>query len=238
MRNVIVATLLVLPAIALARDPKMAKPEARGEAAKAMAAKAEEAKGMSAKAKWVAERKKEMAEEAHAGAEQKKAEHGEHGHAEHGHAEHGEIPAVADPSGTAPTRPGMVRATMSGHGRPAADVARAIVSARGDVARARAEARRGEKERVNAHMRRHAGHAGHEMPMPALREELRRHARRLARLARVRELADTAKDADTVTRADKLIDREQERHARWMGKHAGAGEAPTAPAAAPQGGTP
>ena len=233
MRNAIVVTLLALPGIALARDPKVPKPQAHeghksADAAKAAAAtKADEAKGM-------AERGKARAEEARADAEEKKAEHAEHAEK----AEHGGAPAAADPTGSPVAGAGMVRAVMRGHGRPAADVARAIVLARGDVAHARAEARRGEKERLHAHMRKHAGHAGHEMPIPALREELRRHARRLARLARVRELADAAKDADTVTRADKLIEREQERHERWMGKRAGAAEAPAAPATAPQGGTP
>lgn len=242
MRNAIVVTLLVLPALAVARDAKMGKPEMPETAAKAVVGRA---KGM-------AEKGKGMAEEARAGAKEKKADHAEHEHGDHAehergdHAEHEHGGHAGPEHGeAAPERGGYAgpergEHAMRAHGRPAADVARGIVSARADVARARAESRRGEKERIKARMR---GHAGHAMPVAALREEMRRHARRMARLSRVREVADSLRnpDADTIARADKLIDREQERHERWMGKHVGAGEAaaaPAAPAAAPQGGTP
>jgi hypothetical protein len=49
--------------------------------------------------------------------------------------------------------------------------------------------------------------------IPALaRQELRVHARRVARLARVRALAATTNDQAIVQRADKLLEREQTRH--------------------------
>lgn len=50
----------------------------------------------------------------------------------------------------------------------------------------------------------------------AMREELKRHARRLARLERAKEVADEADDNDSVARADKLIAKENARHDKWM----------------------
>jgi hypothetical protein len=50
----------------------------------------------------------------------------------------------------------------------------------------------------------------------AMREELKHHARRLARLERVKDVADEANDADSVARADKLIEKENARHDKWM----------------------
>ena len=54
---------------------------------------------------------------------------------------------------------------------------------------------------------------------PALREALRIHARRLARLDRVRVLADEAKDAEVVARVDKLIAKETARHDKWLERY-------------------
>jgi hypothetical protein len=50
----------------------------------------------------------------------------------------------------------------------------------------------------------------------AMKEELQRHARRLARLDRAKSVADEAKDADTVGRVDKLIAKENARHDKWI----------------------
>lgn len=66
----------------------------------------------------------------------------------------------------------------------------------------------------------------------ALRQELRRHAERLARLERVKAVAETEKDKDSVERATKLIAKENERHDKWMSKHA----TEATPAAAPANG--
>lgn len=54
-------------------------------------------------------------------------------------------------------------------------------------------------------------------PMHAsLREELKRHARRLARLDRIEALAKDANDEDVLARVKKLIDKENARHDKWM----------------------
>jgi hypothetical protein len=57
----------------------------------------------------------------------------------------------------------------------------------------------------------------HELATPAalptaVREELRRYAQRVARLQRIRELCAQKKDQAAMLRADKLLQREQERH--------------------------
>jgi hypothetical protein len=54
----------------------------------------------------------------------------------------------------------------------------------------------------------------------AVKEELRRHAERSARIARIKSLADTAKDTDASDRATKLQAKEDARHDKWMAKHA------------------
>lgn len=50
----------------------------------------------------------------------------------------------------------------------------------------------------------------------AMKEELRRHARRVARIERIRALATDAKDKDATERADKLLAKENARHEKWM----------------------
>ncbi|MDF2694468.1 MAG: hypothetical protein K0S65_2851 [Labilithrix sp.] len=50
----------------------------------------------------------------------------------------------------------------------------------------------------------------------ALRQELRRHAERLARLERIKAVADAEKDKDSSEKAAKLVARENERHEKWM----------------------
>ena len=50
----------------------------------------------------------------------------------------------------------------------------------------------------------------------AMRQELRRNARRTARLARIKSLATTAKDEDALSRVSKLLEKENARHDKWM----------------------
>ena len=69
----------------------------------------------------------------------------------------------------------------------------------------------------------------------ALRQELRRHAERVARLERIKAVAENEKDKDSVEKAAKLISKENERHDKWMSKNApvsGATTPTTTPAAA------
>jgi hypothetical protein len=57
-------------------------------------------------------------------------------------------------------------------------------------------------------------------PMDApLREELRRHAERAARIERIKTVATDAKDNDSIDRAQKLLAKENARHDKWMEKH-------------------
>ena len=50
----------------------------------------------------------------------------------------------------------------------------------------------------------------------ALREEIKRHARRLARLDRAKAVAEDEKDDATVARVSKLVEKENARHDKWM----------------------
>lgn len=52
----------------------------------------------------------------------------------------------------------------------------------------------------------------------ALRQELRRHAERSARLERIKAVAEAEDDKDTLERVTKLIAKENERHDRWMSR--------------------
>ena len=66
---------------------------------------------------------------------------------------------------------------------------------------------------------------------PAVREELRQHAQRMARLQRIRELAVQAHDQAALQRADKLIGREQVRDHDKLARVWPAPPATSAPAA-------
>ena len=50
-----------------------------------------------------------------------------------------------------------------------------------------------------------------------VKEELRRHAERVARIERIKAVATDAKDNDAMDRAGKLIGKENARHDKWMG---------------------
>ena len=71
---------------------------------------------------------------------------------------------------------------------------------------------------------------------PDIRNELRSHAQRLARLQRIRAVAQEKKDQAVLARADKLVALEQERHQKKMRTHWDAlaqAKAAAGPAAAP-----
>ena len=73
-------------------------------------------------------------------------------------------------------------------------------------------------------------------PMVAsVKEELRRHAERTARIERIKAVATEAKDTDAVDRAGKLLGKENARHDRWMEKHVATAAAAAAPGAAAPG---
>ena len=59
----------------------------------------------------------------------------------------------------------------------------------------------------------------------AMKEELARHARRVARILRVKEVAQTENDDDAVQRADKLLAKENARHDKWMASYDAKGDA-------------
>lgn len=61
----------------------------------------------------------------------------------------------------------------------------------------------------------HRVHRPSDIP-PAMREELRHHARRMARLTRIRAIANDKKDVAVTKRCDALITREQARHEAKM----------------------
>ncbi len=50
---------------------------------------------------------------------------------------------------------------------------------------------------------------------PEVTVEMKRHARRLARLRRIRFIAAKAKDYDTVAKTDRLLARQQSQHNQW-----------------------
>lgn len=63
----------------------------------------------------------------------------------------------------------------------------------------------------------------------AARDEFKKHAQRLAKLERAKDVAEAEERPEVVARIDKLIAKEKERHDKWLTKHA---------TVAPQGGTP
>lgn len=59
----------------------------------------------------------------------------------------------------------------------------------------------------------------------SLKQELRRHAERVARLERIKALAMTEKDTASSEKASTLLGKENDRHDKWMTKHAATGTA-------------
>jgi len=68
----------------------------------------------------------------------------------------------------------------------------------------------------------------------AMREEFRRHAWRMARLNRIRMMAEAAGKADVVSRVDALAEKERKRHTQRMDQLKKAPDAPSG--AEPAGG--
>jgi hypothetical protein len=50
----------------------------------------------------------------------------------------------------------------------------------------------------------------------AMKQELRRHAQRVARIERIKALALELKDKEVIERANKLLEKETARHQKWM----------------------
>lgn len=87
---------------------------------------------------------------------------------------------------------------------------RAKAKARVEEVKAKAKEHRAEiKKKVEEKLK------GQAMVAP-LKEELKRHARRISRLERAKDVAQEANDADTVSRIDKLVAKENDRHDKWM----------------------
>jgi hypothetical protein len=119
---------------------------------------------------------------------------------------------------------------------------------KGDLKDKLAKLRESSAERGKVHRQELGKRWGGTLALPAARDELKNHARRMAFLDRAMVLAETeAKDKDKLTdRISKLIDKENERHERAMERFksmplpatAAPGAAPSAvpaPAAAPAG---
>jgi hypothetical protein len=126
--------------------------------------------------------------------------------------------ATPDPAGSAAAGASSAAAgagsAAAGAGTPEDEKAKEAAAAKRkewkDARKAKAKDMRAEaKKKVEAALK------GQPMAM-AMKEELKRHARRLARLERAKGVADEAKDTDTVTRVDKLIEKENARHDKWM----------------------
>lgn len=92
----------------------------------------------------------------------------------------------------------------------------------GDKAKS-ADDRAARREKEKSELRTHLTSAWKGAPSEALRQELGRHAERLARLERIKEVADGEKDKDSSDKAQKLITKENERHDKWMTRHAPSG---------------
>lgn len=76
--------------------------------------------------------------------------------------------------------------------------------------------RKNRQERRREHIQKLKERWGDAMGRPAVRAELRTHARRMARLNHMRRLADSAGKTELVTRIDKVIERERNRHQAAM----------------------
>jgi hypothetical protein len=82
----------------------------------------------------------------------------------------------------------------------------------GDMPKERLERRRNQQDLERTKIK--AALHGHSMT-EAMRQELQHHARRLARLERIKAVAVEAKDTATIDRVNKLIDMENARHDRF-----------------------
>jgi len=141
--------------------------------------------------------------------------------------------AMAPAAMTTGVAAGMAPEEPPGEAR--SEEAREAAAAR---AAARAEPRTGPGDeavasRRNARWNRLRGQIQAESPedvSPPVRAELRAHARRVAKLQRILELATAAEDTDAVERAERLLERANERHQRRIAQLVEGGSLP-APAA-------
>ena len=86
--------------------------------------------------------------------------------------------------------------------------------------------RKNRQERRQEHIKQLKERWGDALGRPAVKAELKVHARRMARLNRARRLAESAGKTDAVAKADKLIEREQARHQAAMAKFKAEGGKP------------
>ena len=91
-----------------------------------------------------------------------------------------------------------------------------VVEARKDLNKARRDARAAAKERIKARF----GPAHNKVDKVKLRVELARHAQRMARLARAREVAEKNNNEEALKRIDTLMAKESARHESWIARHA------------------
>ncbi len=103
-----------------------------------------------------------------------------------------------------------------------------LIAARKDLQKARKETRAAAAARLNAAL----AEAGVNVSQAALTAELRIHSMRVAKLARIRELAIAANDTALQQRVDQLAAKEDARHKRRMAKLMG-GETAGAEGGAP-----
>lgn len=82
----------------------------------------------------------------------------------------------------------------------------------------RKEWREDRRERRNTHLKELKAKWGDALKKPAAKEELRTHARRMARLAHARKVAEEAGKKELVARIDKLLEKEKTRHQNAMDK--------------------
>ncbi|MDI1479483.1 hypothetical protein [Polyangium sp. y55x31] len=92
--------------------------------------------------------------------------------------------------------------------------------AREEKHKAKKEARKAKSKEEREALKKKVSTALKGQPMAtAMKQELERHARRLARLERVKDLAEEAKDTEATERVQKLLDKENARHEKWMANY-------------------
>jgi TolA-binding protein len=112
-----------------------------------------------------------------------------------------------------------------------ADLHKAANEERQDLKEALAKLRETRAERQKADRTAVREKYGEIVQLPAVREELRTHASRIARLNQIKRLADDEKKTKIAARTDKLIDRENKRHDKQMAALKASGGAETTAAA-------
>jgi len=98
----------------------------------------------------------------------------------------------------------------------AADLNKAANEERNDLKEAIAKLRETRAERQKADRTALRDKYGDTLQQPAVREELKTHASRIARLNQIKRVADDEKKSKIASRADKLIERENKRHDKRM----------------------